>query len=276
MRKVQGIRFKVHGWGLPWQTLRGSGLTGHTVCLGLTLMASVVFAQQPAELKANADAAYMAGNFSVAIDDYEKVLAQGFVSPEVHYNLGNAYFKAGRIAPSILHYERAIKLAPMDEDIAFNLKLAQLSTKDRIEVMPELFFITWWKALLRALPMDGWAWSAVISLFLVLSGLGIFRFSANEGLRRTLFYTAIVVGLWGLFSGYAAQQQYRRLMNDDRAVVMRPTVNVKSAPEQSGKDLFVVHEGLVVQITETIGNYYRIRLADGNVGWVPKEAVEGI
>jgi SH3-like domain-containing protein len=51
---------------------------------------------------------------------------------------------------------------------------------------------------------------------------------------------------------------------------------VKSAPEQSGKDLFVVHEGLVVQITEEIGDYYRIRLSDGNVGWVPKDAVEGI
>jgi tetratricopeptide (TPR) repeat protein len=239
-------------------------------------MASVVFAQQPAELKASADAAYVAGDFGAAVDGYEQVLAQGQVSAEVHFNLGNAYFKSGRIASSILNYERAQKLAPQDEDIVFNLKVAQLSSKDRIEVMPELFFITWWKATLRALPMDAWAWSAIISLLLVLLGLGIFRFSASEGLRRTLFYTAILVGLWGLFSGYAAQQQYRRLLNDDRAVVMRPTVNVKSAPEQSGKDLFVIHEGLVVRVTETIGNYYRIRLADGNVGWVPQEAVEGI
>lgn len=239
-------------------------------------MVSVVFAQQPLELKASADAAYVAGDFAIAVDGYEQVLAQGQVSAEVHFNLGNAYFKSGRIASSILDYERAQKLAPQDEDIAFNLKLAQLSIKDRIEVMPELFFITWWKATLRALPMDGWAWSAIISLLLVLLGLGIFRFSASEGLRRTLFYTAILVGLWGLFSGYAAQQQYHRLLNDDRAVVMRPTVNVKSAPEQGGKDLFVIHEGLVVQVTETIGNYYRIRLADGNVGWVPQEAVEGI
>jgi len=259
-----------------WLMVNGRGLTLQTLCLGLTMLVSVVFAQQPAQLKAAADSAYMAGNFAAAIEGYETVLGQGSVSAEVHFNLGNAYFKAGRIAPSILQYERAHKLAPQDEDIAFNLKLAQLSTKDRIEVMPELFFITWWKALLRALPMDGWAWSAIVSLLLVLIGLGIFRFSASESLRRMLFYTAILVGMWGLFSGYAAQQQYQRLVNDDRAVVMRPTVNVKSAPEQSGKDLFVVHEGLVVRITETIGSYYRIRLADGNVGWVPQEAVEGI
>lgn len=263
----------VNGHGLTWQ-LRG--LPRQALGLALSMMVSVVFAQQPTELKATADSAYMAGDFTAAIEGYEQVLGQGLVSAEVHFNLGNAYFKAGRIAPSILQYERAHKLAPQDEDIAFNLKLAQLSTKDRIEVIPELFFITWWKTLLRALPMDGWAWSAIVALLLVLTSLGIFRFSSNESLRRSLFYTATVVGLWGLFSGYSAQQQYHRLVNDNRAIVMRPTLNVKSAPEQSGKDLFVVHEGLVVQITETIGAFYRIRLSDGNVGWVPKNAVEGI
>jgi SH3-like domain-containing protein len=59
-------------------------------------------------------------------------------------------------------------------------------------------------------------------------------------------------------------------------VVFRPTLNVKSAPEQTGKDLFVVHEGLVVRITDRIGDWYRIRLTDGNVGWVPSESIEGI
>lgn len=255
---------------------RRRGLPWHALCVALTLMVSAVFAQQPAELKANADAAYVAGDFTDAVDGYEQVLAQGQVSAEIQFNLGNAYFKSGQVARSILNYERAHKLAPQDEDIVFNLKLAKLSTKDRIETMPEMFFVTWWNTLLQALPMDGWAWSAVVSLILVLAGLGIFRFSASVGIRQASFYAALLVGLWGLFSGYAAQQQYRRMMNDDRAVVMRPTVNVKSAPEQGGKDLFVVHEGLVVQVTETIGTWYRIRLADGNVGWVPQEAVEGI
>lgn len=266
MRAIQGSGYKVRSRRLLWQS----------VGFGLTMTASVVFAQQPAQWKAAADSAYMAGDFAAAADGYEQLLTSGYSSAEVHYNLGNAYFKSGRVAPSILHFERALKLAPNDEDIAFNLKLVQLTTKDRIETMPELFFISWWKSLLRALPMDVWAWSGVASLLVVLLCLTAFRFSNAVAVRQVLFYSALLTGLWGLFSGYAAQQQYRRLMNDDRAVVMRPTVNVKSAPEQGGKDLFVVHEGLVVQVTETIGGYYRIRLADGNVGWVLKETVEGI
>ena len=252
-----------------------NGLIRAGVCALIVLFAQVANAQ-PEAIKVAADSAYIAGRYEDAIKGYEEVLAQGLISPEVHFNLGNALFKTKRIAPSILHYERALKLAPQDEDIRFNLKLAGMTTKDKIEQMPELFFVRWWNTMLQAMPMDKWAWSCVVAFLLVLIGIGIFRFSTHEGMRRTLFYTSFVIGLWGIFSGYAAQKQYVRLVNDDRAVVFRPTLNVKSAPEQSGKDLFVVHEGLVVQITEEIGDYYRIRLSDGNVGWVPKDAVEGI
>jgi len=250
-----------------------AGLMFH---LALVLWASVGVAQHAEAVKASGDSAYVAGLFDRAIESYEAVLASGVESAEVRFNLGNAYFKANRIAPAILNYERALKLAPDDEDIRFNLRLASLTTKDRIEEMPRLFFIDWWEAIPSFMRMDTWAWlmvGCVVAAFIMLS---LFRLSSSESARRMLFYGAVVALLTGLFSGYAAQRQYDRLFNDDRAVVLRPTLNVKSAPEQSGKDLFVVHEGLVVRITDRIGDWYRIRLTDGNVGWVPTVAVESI
>jgi len=135
--------------------------------------------------------------------------------------------------------------------------------------MPRLFFIEWWEAIPPALPMDVWAWMTVAGIALAFTMLAVFRLSTSESARRTLFYGAVVTLLLGIFSGHSAQRQYHRLVHDDRAVVFRPTLNVKSAPEQTGKDLFVVHEGLVVRITDRIGDWYRIRLSDGNVGWVP-------
>jgi tetratricopeptide (TPR) repeat protein len=239
------------------------------------ILPSSVLAQHEASI-AKADSAYMAGEYEAAISGYEQVLAQGQVSPSLYFNLGNALFKAKRIAPSILNYERALKLAPQDEDIRFNLKLASMTTIDRIEQMPVLFISRWHDAFMQALPMDMWAWSCVLAFLLVFIGLAIFRISDNEGMRKALFYTAMVLLIWGILSGYAAQQQYHKLTQDDRAVVFEPTLNVKSAPEQTGKDLFVIHEGLVVQITEEIGDWYRIQLSDGNVGWVPKSALEVI
>jgi len=239
------------------------------------ILPSSVLAQFEASI-AKADSAYMAGEYEAAISGYEQVLAQGQVSPSLYFNLGNALFKAKRIAPSILNYERALKLAPQDEDIRFNLKLASMTTIDRIEQMPVLFLSRWHDAFMQALPMDMWAWSCVLAFLLVFIGLAVFRISDNEGMRKALFYTSMVLLVWGILSGYAAQQQYHKLTQDDRAVVFEPTLNVKSAPEQTGKDLFVIHEGLVVQITEEIGDWYRIQLSDGNVGWVPKASLEVI
>jgi tetratricopeptide (TPR) repeat protein len=244
-------------------------------CAVVFLLPNSVFAQYEASI-AKADSAYMAGEYEAAISGYEKVLAKGQVSPSLYFNLGNALFKAKRIAPSILNYERALKLAPQDEDIRFNLKLASMTTIDRIEQMPVLFLSRWHDAFMQALPMDTWAWSCVLAFLLVFIGLAIFRISDNVGIRKALFYTAMVLVFWGILSGYAAQQQYHQLTQDDRAVVFESTLNAKSAPEQTGKDLFVIHEGLVVQITEEIGDWYRIQLSDGNVGWVPKSALEVI
>ena len=244
-------------------------------CAVVFLLPNSVFAQYEASI-AKADSAYMAGEYEAAISGYEQVLAKGQVSPSLYFNLGNALFKAKRIAPSILNYERALKLAPQDEDIRFNLKLASMTTIDRIEQMPVLFLSRWHDAFMQALPMDTWAWSCVLAFLLVFIGLAIFRISDNVGIRKALFYTAMVLVFWGILSGYAAQQQYHQLTQDDRAVVFESTLNAKSAPEQTGKDLFVIHEGLVVQITEEIGDWYRIQLSDGNVGWVPKSALEVI
>ncbi|MBL4587510.1 MAG: tetratricopeptide repeat protein, partial [Flavobacteriales bacterium] len=93
----------------------------------LLLLTSLSGFAQVGNLKSEADQAYISEDYSKATELYEQILSQEYVSAEVHYNLGNAYFKTGNIAPAILHFERAKKLAPNDEDIIFNLKLANLS-----------------------------------------------------------------------------------------------------------------------------------------------------
>lgn len=238
------------------------------VTMLFVLVSSVSFGQVE-QVKLSADSAYMAGNYLKAIEGYEKILSQEYVSPEVHYNLGNAYFKAGQIAPSILNYERALKLAPNDEDIQFNLKLANMSIKDKVEVIPELFFIGWWKALIGTFSADGWAWSAVVAVILGLIGLLLFKFSSEEGMRRLTFYTGLIALLWAGFSVYAAQKNFAHVVNDNRAVIFTSTLTAKSAPDQKGKDLFVIHEGLVVTVTDELNGWTRIKLSNGDVGWIP-------
>ena len=224
-------------------------------------------------LKAQADQAYSNEQFRDAVTLYEQIITQEYVSAEIHFNLGNAYFKSGQIAPSILHYERALKLAPTDEDILFNLKLANLSVKDRVEEIPQLFFVNWWKTLLNVFGTDGWAWSIVISLILALAGFLLFRLSSDEGMRRLTFYTATIALIWATFSTYAAQKSFSHAVNDNRAVVFAYTINAKSAPDEKGKDLFVIHEGLVVTVSDELNGWVRIKLSNGGVGWVPADVL---
>ncbi|MFT4981036.1 MAG: tetratricopeptide (TPR) repeat protein [Bacteroidia bacterium] len=223
--------------------------------------------------KSEADQAFIEQRYADAIGLYEEILGQQYVSTEVHFNLGNAYFKAGKIAPSILNYERAAKLSPNDEDIVFNLKLANLSVKDRVEEIPQLFFVDWWEAALITFPVDGWAWSIIISMLMALTGFSLFKFSSEEGMRRLTFYSALLATLWFGFSVYAAQKSFNHAANDNRAVVYAYTINAKSAPDKKGKDLFVMHEGLVVTVSDELNGWVRIKLSNGSVGWVPADVL---
>lgn len=243
--------------------------------IALVLISLTGFAQVD-EVKSAADQAYVTEDYQQAIELYEQVLSQEYVSAEVYYNLGNAYFKSGQIASSVLNYERALKLAPNDEDIQFNLKLANLSVKDKVEVIPELFFVTWWKAVLRSLTVDGWAWSAVLAFIIGLAGMLLFKFLSEEGMKRLTFYTGLIALVWAGFSVYAAEKAYDHSMNDKRAVIFASTLTAKSAPDQKGKDLFVIHEGLVVTVTDDLNGWVRIKLSNGDVGWIPEGAAVSI
>ena len=224
--------------------------------------------------KLEADQAFIEGRYTEAVELYEGLLSKEYVSAELHYNLGNAYFKSNQVASAILHYERALKLAPNDEDIQFNLKLANLSIKDKVEDIPQLFFINWWNTVIKTFTTDGWAWHAVIAFAIGLLGFLIFRFSSEEAMKRLTFYAGVLSIVWGVFSVYAAQKNFIHAVNDDRAVVFATTVTAKSAPDKKGKDLFVIHEGLVVTVSDELNGWVRIKLSNGDVGWIQKEAVE--
>ena len=115
--------------------------------LGLT---SNVFAQSTTQLYTSANSLYKNKQFEQATVAYEKILMQGYRTPEVYYNLGNSYFKLHNNGKAILNFERAQKLAPDDEDIAHNLKLAQLKTTDKLIPVPQLGIVTSWNSFLTS------------------------------------------------------------------------------------------------------------------------------
>ena len=229
------------------------------------------------QLWEEATAAYQEGRWSDAIAAYEAILATGRTAPELQYNLGNAWFKAGEPARAILCYERALKLDPSYDDARYNLEFAREQTQDRIDVVPEFIIERWGRSACYLLDSDTWTVLFFVFGILFAGLLLTFLLSARTSWKRVGFYGGIVVLLLSLLCLDFAHWQLADYRKADSAIVMRPVCSAKSSPsEASAKDLFVLHEGTKVKILDEVGGWKNIELSDGRTGWVPAADIEVI
>ena len=227
-----------------------------------------------AATKADADSAYVNGNYQEAIKVYESLLKHG-ESAELYYNLGNAYYRTENITRAVLNYERALLLSPGDGDIRFNLQIARSKTIDKIVPESEMFFVTWYRSLVNIMSVDGWGRMALVSLALVIVLFLVYLFSARVWVQKVGFFGGGILLVVFVFSNFFAWQQRQQLLNREGAIVVAPSVTVKSTPAQNGTDLFILHEGTKVVITDgSMKSWREIRLADGKKGWIESKKIE--
>jgi FOG: TPR repeat len=230
-----------------------------------------VFAQD-ADIK-EAETAYAAEQYDKAIELYESILKSYGDSYELFYNLGNSYYKDGKIAHAILNYERALLIKPGDSDVRFNLELAKQQTVDKIEPIQEFFLIEWFDAVQNLLGVDSWATLGIVCFVLFIGCLVLFFFSKWMRIKKVGFYFGILLFFVVIFANIFAYNQKNELVNRQGAIVFAPTVTVKSSPDNSGTDLFVLHEGTKVHVRSSIGDWVEIMFEDGNVGWINKKDI---
>ena len=224
--------------------------------------------------KAEGDSAYMRNDYASAIQIYEALLNRGEAA-DIYYNLGNSYYKAGDIAKAILNYERALLLQPGNGDIRANLEIARSKTVDKVEPVPEIFFVSWTKSLINSMSVDSWAVCGVVCFILLIVSLYLFIFSKQIVLKKAGFISSIVFLAVTILANVFANQQKDELTNRNSAIVINPSVTVRSTPSESGTSLFILHEGHKVGVKDgSMKDWKEIRLEDGKVGWVPASAIE--
>ena len=224
--------------------------------------------------KAEADSAYARGQYQQAISDYEELL-KGGASADIYYNLGNAYYRTENITRAVLNYERALLLSPGDRDIRFNLQLARSKTIDKIVPESEMFFITWYHSLVNLMSVDGWARLAIVLLALVIILSLLYLFSDRIWLRKVGFFGGTFLLVVFVLANIMAWQQKQNLLYRKGAIVTASSITVKGAPAKNGTDLFILHEGTKVIITDdAMKAWKKIRLADGKEGWIESQKIE--
>lgn len=236
--------------------------------LGLLSCGFNANAFNPKELIKQGNEFYSKNEFEKASNKYQTVIDSGYVSSELYYNLGNAFFKQHNIKSAILSYERAKLLNPGDKSIDFNLELSRSFAIDKIEALPDLFFISWYKWLRNRLSTDGWAVLSVFTFLITLGSSLLYLLTFKMGLKKIGFWigcACLSISLLSFVFGFQLQKTQRA---QNTAIIFTPMVTLKSSPAESGTNLFILHEGTKVEILDNVGDWRFVTIADGNKGWV--------
>jgi len=235
----------------------------------IALCYTVAFAESEAMQQfEKANQAYSKANYKEATRLYKSLMEDGLESAELYFNTGNAYFKSDSLPQAILYYEKAKKLDPLNGDISANLKMANLRTVDKIEASEELFIVQWARQFTYSKSSNEWSVQTIISFFVTFSLLCFYLVAKTTGRKKFFFFAALVFFMVSLFSFLLAQKSYRLQTEPDKAVLFVTSAQVRSAPNESATNLFVIHSGIKFTVLEQNGEYSRIQLANGNEGWL--------
>lgn len=245
------------------------------IFLAIFFVSASVFVLSAATLQDAADA-YKNQDYSGAVTIYEEILKSDGVSSGLYYNLGNAYYKNKQYPEAILNYERGLLLSPGDEDIRVNLEMARTKITDKIDAMERSFISVWAESLRNIFSSDAWSVIGVVTFLLFLTGIYLYFFTKTVWLKKLGFFGGALLLVVSLVSNRFAYQQKDKITTRNEAIIMAPSITVKSSPASSGTDIFILHEGTKVRVTDKVGEWSEVRIEDGNTGWIPTSKMEVI
>jgi tetratricopeptide (TPR) repeat protein len=230
----------------------------------------------PDDQFSKANTLYRSGSYKEAVNTYESLISAGYTSSALYYNLGNAYFKTNNIPKSILNYERALKLKPGDEDILFNLRLANQHTVDKIEPLPRLFYQQWWDNFVSMYNEDIWGKAGIALIWVSLLFGALYIFSNTVFLKKSGFFATVLFLVAGSFMLVTGWVQHSRFHNHRSAIITETSAYIKSSPDDKSTSLFMLHSGTKIDIVDELTGWKKIRIANGNIGWINEKDIEVI
>ncbi len=245
-----------------------------TAIFFMWLGAGIARASGPEALFDSANSAYARQDYTLATSLYDSLLQSGFRTAAVYYNLGNAWYKQENWVRAILNYERARKLAPEDEDIAWNLGLANLHVVDKYEPEETGLLNRWYEKFLRWRSAGGWAFLAIVWIWLAGISASVFLFVRPAVLKQILFVGSLFFLLLAVGSFSLSRQRIRYDRTHVEAIITAPNTYVKSEPTEGSLDLFILHAGAKVRILDETTDWVRIRFSSGKTGWMPAGDLE--
>ncbi len=235
----------------------------------LTAQCSLVLADEIGLRYQNGLSAYQNGQFDLAVQEFESILAADWTSPELLYNLGNAYYRDGFIAGAVWAYEECLLHDPGHRDAQYNLKLANVKVIDRIDIPDPPFYLKAYRQLKQSLTPDSWIFTVSVLLLSISILFALNRLTGMKWLMK-LNSAVIPVSLAALLISIHSVNDQLRI---NEGVIYRKVVSAYSEPNEFSTRLFDVHAGLKVAVLNQSDNWTEIELLDGKTGWIDRSEI---
>ncbi len=222
-----------------------------------------------------ANTSYTNEDYTTAKERYETLVQQGYKSFELFYNLGNTHFRLMDFVQAVWYYEKARRLRPNDEDVLANIALVNQYFIDDIESLPSLPFSVWWEQFLYGKSPAFWG---LLSLSFLLACM-LFTCSfwiPGKALMKAIRITCLPLALIGAFAFIAGMAYEDHFENPDQAILFDNHSKVMSEPSNNAIELFTLHQGIKMTLLESQNEWVKIKIANGEVGWIAKNSIRPI
>lgn len=240
------------------------------------ILISKICATDAQQVFQEANQAYTSGNFSLAVEKYEAILKENAFSKELYYNLGSSYFRLNQIGKAVLNFERALRLAPSDKDIQNNLEFSRGRIVEDIEPISNFFIIQWWNTLRDSLSADSWSFLTLLFLWLGIAGFIVWLLAKERLLKKRGFIAGIILIPLSIIFYLLAQDAQNEVVSSRYAIIIVSETPFRPSPDMNTIPVAKLHEGIKVEILDTLSHFYKVRLPNGEEGWMAEGSIEKI
>jgi len=240
-----------------------------------SLFGNFLFAQTATTFE-TANSAYKNGDYTTAIREYESILAKGEEAQALYYNLANSYYKENKLGKAILNYERALLLDPNEEQALFNLALAKRKVKGEIDPVPPFFLRSWWNKTRSALGPTLWGIIALLTFWGAIAGLSFWQIGKDKTQKKKGFALGLSLLLLTILPLSLAWSAYQHQRNSNEGVLIATSASLKTGADENSKETRIIHEGTKLEILDQINVWHKVRLENGETGWLPAGSFEEI
>jgi tetratricopeptide (TPR) repeat protein len=230
-------------------------------------------AADPVEMFRRAGGLFEKKDFPGAVAKYRGIVEQGIENGAVYYNMGNAFFKNGKLGEAILAYERALKYLPRDGDIRANLEFARLLSVKKEDKQKRFNFSALFERFLKTFSVNEWTLSFETVYALLFFSAIIAVFAERERIKKTTVRVLVItLPVWFLTGSFMGIRIYWAAFRKE-AVAIENNIKVHSGPAENYTLLLSVPEGTKMLIRQQREQWLQVTLPNGYSGWVNTRSV---